>query len=225
MDSNTTLRPRADRPDPDAVPASASVESHQKERLVEAPPTAAAPKPGRLRSQSSGGADAGQGGGRTPPRSNNRRRSRSRNLTLTASQATIPSARGAFKAWPGRQHVAHRVADVPIHLTADATTGLLPLYQRCNPAAFHFDPTHRPRRVLTHPRKPVVRGGKDNEQHNLILAVDDELKSPNSDEVYVVVDLLGVGGFGQVVKCRALTSGRLVAVKVRLCTQSRSVLR
>jgi dual specificity protein kinase YAK1 len=77
--------------------------------------------------------------------------------------------------------------------------------------------------VLTHPSDPKHNEGYDNENYDLILRVGDALFSdPDPSQnagwlkasKYTVVDILGQGTFGQVVKCRSEEDGTLVAIKV-----------
>ena len=92
------------------------------------------------------------------------------------------------------------------------TTDILRTYRRVS-SVFEYDPKLNPRRTLTRPDQPRFNNGYDNENHDFILRVHDAIRSPNGD-VYEVLDLLGVGTFGQVVKCLELGSSRTVALKV-----------
>ncbi|CEP10049.1 hypothetical protein [Parasitella parasitica] len=79
-----------------------------------------------------------------------------------------------------------------------------------NPA-FKSASLHIPRRTLTHPREPSKNNGFDNIQDDYILRVMDII---GDIEKYEIVDLMGQGTFGQVVKCRTIRTGELVAIKV-----------
>jgi dual specificity protein kinase YAK1 len=92
--------------------------------------------------------------------------------------------------------------------------------------------------VLTKPSKGVKNDGYDNEDSDYILYVNDILGSeeaghkyapvlpcivdPWTDRLpfakfrnrYLILDVLGQGTFGQVVKCQNLKTGEVVAVKV-----------
>jgi len=92
--------------------------------------------------------------------------------------------------------------------------------------------------VLTKPSKGVKNDGYDNEDSDYILYVNDILGSeeaghkyapilpwmvdPRTDRIpfatsrnrYLILDVLGQGTFGQVVKCQNLKTGEVVAVKV-----------
>lgn len=92
------------------------------------------------------------------------------------------------------------------------TEGLLEIFAQCN-ATFHFDRRLNPRRVLTKPARPTHNAGHDNEKHDYILYVNDVLGNEEGRK-YVIMDLLGQGTFGQVVKCQNLKTKELVAVKV-----------
>eukprot|EP00177_Eucheuma_denticulatum_P004679 GFKZ01008503.1.p1 GENE.GFKZ01008503.1~~GFKZ01008503.1.p1 ORF type:complete len:813 (+),score=65.76 GFKZ01008503.1:405-2843(+) len=91
------------------------------------------------------------------------------------------------------------------------TIGLMNLYRTCN-SRFRVQ-SITPRRCLTKPDKPVHNGGCDNQFHDYILRVDDILSDGQGSQ-FLVLDLLGTGTFGQVVKCRLQETGEIVAVKV-----------
>eukprot|EP00177_Eucheuma_denticulatum_P001952 GFKZ01003483.1.p1 GENE.GFKZ01003483.1~~GFKZ01003483.1.p1 ORF type:complete len:811 (+),score=74.50 GFKZ01003483.1:409-2841(+) len=91
------------------------------------------------------------------------------------------------------------------------TYGLLNLYRKCNPPSSL--PRSTPPRCLTKPREPAHNNGFDNCFHDYILFVHDTLSDDEGNQ-FVVLDLLGTGTFGQVVKCRLQNTGEIVAVKV-----------
>ncbi len=112
------------------------------------------------------------------------------------------------------------------------TTHLPATYRICNPA-FKYESSRNPRRVLTKPSKGVKNDGFDNEDSDYILYVNDILgneenghkyakKSANRTydglidyrNRYLILDVLGQGTFGQVVKCQNLKTQEVVAVKV-----------
>ncbi|GAA5798365.1 hypothetical protein HPULCUR_003767 [Helicostylum pulchrum] len=66
-----------------------------------------------------------------------------------------------------------------------------------------------PRRTLTNPREPSKNDGHDNINDDYILVVNDPL-----GEKYTILDLMGQGTFGQVVKCKVKGTDQLVAVKI-----------
>lgn len=70
-----------------------------------------------------------------------------------------------------------------------------------------------PRRCLTKPNDPVYNNDFDNRLHDYILHVNDTLFDDHGNH-YTVLDLLGTGTFGQVVKCRHQNTSDIVAVKV-----------
>ena len=97
-----------------------------------------------------------------------------------------------------------------------ALTSYLPsTYRICNPA-FQYESSRNPRRVLTKPSKGVKNDGYDNEDSDYILYVNDILGSEetNHKNRYLILDVLGQGTFGQVVKCQNLKTQEVVAVKV-----------
>ncbi|KAJ3033951.1 dual specificity protein kinase yak1, partial [Rhizophlyctis rosea] len=96
--------------------------------------------------------------------------------------------------------------------TKRATTYLLRTFTMCNPA-YNYQSTNNPRRVLTKPSKPTHNDGYDNEEWDYILYVNDIL-GPQEGRQYQIMDVLGQGTFGQVVKCVNLKTKETVAVKV-----------
>lgn len=97
-----------------------------------------------------------------------------------------------------------------------ALTSHLPsTYRICNPN-FKYESSRNPRRVLTKPSKGVKNDGFDNEDCDYILYVNDILGSEETGHKnrYLILDVLGQGTFGQVVKCQNLKTQEVVAVKV-----------
>lgn len=86
-------------------------------------------------------------------------------------------------------------------------------YSMCQPQKFRYLKTTNPKRVLTKPQEPKFNNGCDNEDSDYILYVNDLLGAEEGRK-YVVLDLLGSGTFGQVVKCQNLANQSIVAVKV-----------
>ncbi|KAF2097929.1 kinase-like protein [Rhizodiscina lignyota] len=95
------------------------------------------------------------------------------------------------------------------------TTQLPATYRICNPG-FKYESSRNPRRVLTKPSKGVKNDGYDNEDSDYILYVNDILGSEEAGHKnrYLILDVLGQGTFGQVVKCQNLRTQEVVAVKV-----------
>ncbi|KAJ7079153.1 kinase-like domain-containing protein [Mycena belliarum] len=92
------------------------------------------------------------------------------------------------------------------------TTNLLDTYHICNPQ-FRYESAHNPRRVLTKPSKPAHNEGYDNDDYDYILYVNDWLGAEDGHK-YLILDILGQGTFGQVVKCQNMKTHEIVAVKV-----------
>ncbi|KAK1659413.1 kinase-like domain-containing protein [Colletotrichum godetiae] len=95
------------------------------------------------------------------------------------------------------------------------TVHLPATYRICNPN-FKYESSRNPRRVLTKPSKGVKNDGYDNEDSDYILYVNDILGSEEAGHKnrYLILDVLGQGTFGQVVKCQNLKTQEVVAVKV-----------
>lgn len=85
-------------------------------------------------------------------------------------------------------------------------------YHLVNPA-FFYELSFNPRRVLTKPSKPCHNDGHDNEDSDYILYVNDWLGTEEGNR-YLILDVLGQGTFGQVVKCQNMRTHEIVAVKV-----------
>lgn len=67
--------------------------------------------------------------------------------------------------------------------------------------------------MLTKPSKGVLNDGHDNEENDYILYVNDWLGTEEGHK-YLILDVLGQGTFGQVVKCQNMKTNEVVAVKV-----------
>ncbi|KAF3770091.1 hypothetical protein M406DRAFT_271148 [Cryphonectria parasitica EP155] len=95
------------------------------------------------------------------------------------------------------------------------TVHLPSTYRICNPS-FKYESSRNPRRVLTKPSKGCKNDGYDNEDSDYILYVNDILGSEEAGHKnrYLILDVLGQGTFGQVVKCQNLKTQEVVAVKV-----------
>ncbi|CAO1618048.1 unnamed protein product [Sympodiomycopsis kandeliae] len=85
-------------------------------------------------------------------------------------------------------------------------------YHLVNPS-FIYELSFNPRRVLTKPSEPKHNNGHDNEDSDYILYVNDWLGSEEGNR-YLILDVLGQGTFGQVVKCQNMRTHEIVAVKV-----------
>lgn len=92
------------------------------------------------------------------------------------------------------------------------TTNLASTYHICDPE-FDYQLSHNPRRILTEPHEPKLNGGFDNVESDYILHVNDILGT-DENRRYLVLNVLGKGTFGQVVKCQNMVTKEVVAVKV-----------
>jgi dual specificity protein kinase YAK1 len=108
-----------------------------------------------------------------------------------------------------RKSVVRRSRD---SLLCKLTLLILETYATSDPK-FCYTQRNNPRRVLTKPSKASRNEGFDNEDNDYILHVNDVL-GDDPDRQYLVIDVLGQGTFGQVVKCQNLFNGEIVAVKV-----------
>ncbi|KAI8059038.1 kinase-like domain-containing protein [Gilbertella persicaria] len=92
------------------------------------------------------------------------------------------------------------------------TIELKSTYSSCSDG-FKYNATSNPRRVLTKPSKACRNDGYDNEDFDYVLYVNDILGSTEGHK-YLILDVLGAGTFGQVVKCRNTKTQEVVAIKV-----------
>ncbi|KAJ2787859.1 dual specificity protein kinase yak1 [Coemansia interrupta] len=92
------------------------------------------------------------------------------------------------------------------------TVDLVDTYRKCHPE-FYYESAQRPRRVLTHPSEGVENDGFDNENSDYILYVNDIIGDKEGHQ-YLILEMLGSGTFGQVVKCQNIKTGKYSAVKV-----------
>lgn len=131
-----------------------------------------------------------------------------------------------FKKVKTMQELNPRVNAQPLHRRANPEGGFIsPLqsltsylpatYRICNPN-FKYESSRNPRRVLTKPSKGTKNDGYDNDDSDYILYVNDILGSEEAGHKnrYLILDVLGQGTFGQVVKCQNLRTQEVVAVKV-----------
>lgn len=111
-----------------------------------------------------------------------------------------------------QQHHPHHQGSRPHSQLGNVTVKLAEVYHGCDPL-FCYDRSGNPRRILTKPGRPVHNNGFDNEKWDYILYVNDVIGEEEGRR-YVIIDLLGQGTFGQVVKCQNVYTKELVAVKV-----------
>lgn len=98
-------------------------------------------------------------------------------------------------------------------LVVRLTKEIIETYQICNPT-FTYSDAFNPKRYLTNPSTGVLNDGTDNENSDLILAVNAVLVNSDSNRRYIVKDILGQGTFGQVAKCWVPETNNHVAIKV-----------
>ncbi|KAG0302110.1 Homeodomain-interacting protein kinase 3 [Linnemannia gamsii] len=139
-------------------------------------------------------------------------------LTLEQQQpkgGSFRYVRNPADLWPQKGSQKYRSIDASGHSVSPLralTVQLTKTYSHCN-RDFKYEPSYNPRRVLTKPSKPMHNEGYDNEDYDYILYVSDILGSEERQR-YVILDVLGQGTFGQVVKCQNLKTNAIVAVKV-----------
>ncbi|KAI8371841.1 kinase-like domain-containing protein [Blakeslea trispora] len=111
-----------------------------------------------------------------------------------------------------RQLLAKRNKNITRSLLLSATVHLKKTYA-ANNASFVYDQNKIPKRILTKPSKPIRNESSDNENFDYILKVN-EILGEDPNHQYRVIDLLGQGTFGQVVKCERVSTGELCSVKL-----------
>ncbi|SCW03203.1 LAFE_0G05270g1_1 [Lachancea fermentati] len=92
------------------------------------------------------------------------------------------------------------------------TESLITTYTLCS-SEFSYQTSKNPKRVLTKPSEGKHNNGNDNVNSDYILYVNDVL-GVEQNRKYLVLDILGQGTFGQVVKCQNLITKEILAVKV-----------
>lgn len=101
----------------------------------------------------------------------------------------------------------------PKNLLLKLTTRILETFKVCN-KRFNYQPVVMyPKRELTYPAEGVLNHGYDNAESDYILREGDLIITPEGKE-YEILDLLGKGTFGQVVKCESRAHKETVAIKV-----------
>jgi len=91
------------------------------------------------------------------------------------------------------------------------TVNLVTTYTDCS-SEFRYTAATAPRRVLTKLSKGVHNQGYDNANHDYICRVGDKIVNPDG-QTYELLERLGQGTFGQVLKC-GLKEGGAVALKI-----------
>eukprot|EP00931_Biecheleriopsis_adriatica_P039175 TRINITY_DN22413_c0_g2_i1.p1 TRINITY_DN22413_c0_g2~~TRINITY_DN22413_c0_g2_i1.p1 ORF type:complete len:1219 (+),score=211.20 TRINITY_DN22413_c0_g2_i1:96-3659(+) len=92
------------------------------------------------------------------------------------------------------------------------TIELVTTYQNCS-HDFGYSTNHAPRRVLTKLSKGVHNGNYDNAEHDYICRVGDKIVNPDGHS-YEIMERLGHGTFGQVLKCQPSIGSNPVALKI-----------
>eukprot|EP00028_Trichosphaerium_sp_Am-I-7-wt_P002740 CAMPEP_0168530758 /NCGR_PEP_ID=MMETSP0405-20121227/14910_1 /TAXON_ID=498012 /ORGANISM="Trichosphaerium sp, Strain Am-I-7 wt" /LENGTH=922 /DNA_ID=CAMNT_0008555165 /DNA_START=25 /DNA_END=2793 /DNA_ORIENTATION=- len=121
--------------------------------------------------------------------------------TLTKTNKNTGGGIGASSSYPVTGNIVRKL-----------TVGLITTLQALN-NEFGYSVNNNPRRVLTKPSEPSeTNGGHDNVEHNYILYVNDVIIGNRAR--YIVMDVLGQGSFGQVVKCFEPETKQMVALKI-----------
>eukprot|EP00929_Paragymnodinium_shiwhaense_P047436 TRINITY_DN24061_c0_g3_i1.p1 TRINITY_DN24061_c0_g3~~TRINITY_DN24061_c0_g3_i1.p1 ORF type:complete len:1030 (+),score=208.61 TRINITY_DN24061_c0_g3_i1:117-3206(+) len=93
------------------------------------------------------------------------------------------------------------------------TLDIVKTYTKCSPADFQYSPNSIPRRVLTKATKTTHNAGYDNGEHDYICRVGDAIVDPEGKE-YEIVDRMGHGTFGQVLRTSVGGGKGSVALKI-----------
>lgn len=110
-----------------------------------------------------------------------------------------------FQPWRPPQQDFNHGRDSPTILLGDSMVKNLSMhivatFQHCNPA-FKYEPSENPSRPLTSPSEGVANNGYDNAENDYIVHMNEIILSPEGRQ-FKVLDFLGKGTFGQVIKCR-----------------------
>ncbi|CAG8500930.1 6388_t:CDS:2 [Diversispora eburnea] len=136
--------------------------------------------------------------------------------STTRDHVSKPDFRGsAFQRIRSKSDLAYRNPDSgneAVSPLKSLTVFLTSTYNNVN-SEFRYELSYNPRRVLTKPSKGTKNDGYDNEDSDYILYVNDILGSEEGQK-YLILDILGQGTFGQVVKCLNLKTKKTVAVKI-----------
>ncbi|GAN10223.1 kinase-like protein [Mucor ambiguus] len=136
-------------------------------------------------------------------------------------QQPLYETRGFVKVSPGNTSSRQRQVDRMLlarrqkhhrNSLLSMTVNLKDTYSAKDPK-FAYDQNKVPKRILTKPSKPFRNEMNDNENYDYILKVN-EILGHDPNYQYRVIDLLGQGTFGQVVKCERISTGELFSVKV-----------
>lgn len=114
---------------------------------------------------------------------------------------------------PLREVVQERRKHGERELLKKLTLGLVDTYSKCS-SGFGYSVNSAPRRVLTKLSKGVHNSGYDNAEHDYICRVGDKIVNPDG-LYYEILERLGHGTFGQVLKChQSGEGGQVVALKM-----------
>ncbi|KAF1801473.1 kinase-like domain-containing protein [Mucor lusitanicus] len=129
-------------------------------------------------------------------------------------QQPLHETRGFVKVSPSNTSSRQRQVDRMLlaRRQKSMTVNLKDTYSAKNPK-FAYDQDKIPKRILTKPSKPFRNEMNDNENYDYILKVN-EILGHDPNYQYRVIDLLGQGTFGQVVKCERISTGELFSVKL-----------
>ncbi|CAL1142520.1 unnamed protein product [Cladocopium goreaui] len=91
------------------------------------------------------------------------------------------------------------------------TVRIVEVYSNCS-GEYAYSTNSNPKRTLTWPCNGVHNGGLDNAEHNYICHVGDKVMNQDANKSYEILESLGQGSFGQVLKCQVDQS--FVALKI-----------
>lgn len=142
------------------------------------------------------------------------------NQSQTSKRNAAPKARKIYNKYDLHPKVHHQpkyrrcsVNSIHISPVNALSVYITESYRICQPKKFQYCKSTNPKRVLTKPLDAKYNNGFDNEDSDYILYVNDILGTDEGRK-YIVLDLLGSGTFGQVVKCQNLTNQSVCAIKV-----------
>lgn len=131
------------------------------------------------------------------------------NLAEAPKEAQVMARAKNFSTKAGKREQGSRTHGDPLKAL---TINLVDTYAKCSPD-FKYSLKTAPRRVLTKLSKGVHNNANDNAEHDYICRVGDQIANPDG-QAYEILERLGHGSFGQVLKCQKGAGSYPIALKI-----------